>query len=165
VALRRPEEKSFAFPDGERAGIPVSWGDISTAWQSTRIPDITVYFPATGQLKQFARMNPVMRRLLASRPGQAWLKRKIDKRPPGPTPEQRAKAYAEILGVARDEAGKEARSLLRTPDGYTLTAMTTLEIVKRITDGAAKPGFQTPSRLFGADFITEFDGCELRDLE
>ena len=165
VALRQPGEKSFAFPDGEKAGIPVSWGDVSTAWHSTGIPDITVYFPAAGQLKKLAQMKPLMRWLMASAPGQAWLKRKIDQRPPGPTPEQRAKAHAELLGLVRNEAGKEARSLLKTPDGYTLTAMTTLEIVKRTTDGAAQPGFQTPSRLFGADFITEFDGCERQDLE
>jgi len=163
--LAQPEEKAFAFPDGEKAGIPVSWGDVSTAWQSTGIPDITVYFPAAGPLKKLARLNPLMRLLLSSAPGQAWRKRKIDTRPPGPPPEPRAKAFAEILGVVRNAAGKEMRSLLKTPDGYTLTAMTTLEIVKRITDGAAKPGFQTPSRLFGADFITEFDGCELRDLK
>jgi len=165
VALRQPEEKTFALPDGEKPGVAVSWGDVSTAYHSTGIPDVTVFFPATGPLKKMAKMNPVMRRILGSRLGQAWLKRKIDQRPPGPTPEQRQKAHADILGEARDSGGKLARSLLRTPDGYTLTAMTTLEIAKRLESGAAQPGFQTPSKIFGADFIVEFDGCQRTDLD
>ena len=55
-------------------------------------------------------------------------------------------------------------SRLRTPEGYTLTAMTSLEIVRRVLAGDAKPGFQTPSSVFGADFITEFDGCVRTDI-
>jgi len=165
VALKRGEEKAFQFPEGEKRGIPVSWGDVSTVWHSTDIPDITVYFPATGRLKKLAQLNPLMRLLLASAPGQAWLKRNIDSRPPGPSAESRAKAHAEILGVARNAAGEKVQSLLRTPDGYTLTAMTTLEIVKRLPEGAAEPGFQTPSKLFGPDFITEFNGCERQDFD
>jgi short subunit dehydrogenase-like uncharacterized protein len=55
-------------------------------------------------------------------------------------------------------------SRLLTPEGYTLTAMTSLEIVRRILAGEAMPGFQTPSRVFGADFISGFDGCGREDL-
>lgn len=165
VDLAEPVEKAFPFPGGSKAGISVSWGDVSTAFHSTGIPDITVFFEAVGPIRQMARMNPLLRRLLATRTGQAYLKRKIDKRPPGPTPEQRARSFSEILGVARDRAGRELRSLLRTPEGYTLTAMTTLEILRRLDDGAARPGFQTPSLLFGAGFISGFDGCRLEDLD
>jgi short subunit dehydrogenase-like uncharacterized protein len=52
---------------------------------------------------------------------------------------------------------------LRTPEGYTLTANTALEMAKRVGEGAAKPGFQTPSRAFGADFVLEFEGVHRFD--
>lgn len=165
LRLTPPEEKTFAFPKGEKRGLSVSWGDVSTAYHTTGIADITVFFEASGQMKKMANMNPVMRWLLGTGPGQNWLKSKIDQRPPGPTPEQRAKGYSEILGVVRDGAGNEMRSFLTTPEGYSLTAWTTMEIVKRLGAGAAKPGFQTPAGLFGADFILDFDRCERQDLE
>lgn len=165
VPLTPPEEKTFAFPKGDKHGLSVSWGDVSTACHTTGIADITVFFEASGQMKKMANMNPVMRWLLGTGPGQSWLKSKIDQRPPGPTPEQRAKGYSEILGVVRDEAGNEMRSFLTTPEGYTLTSLTTLEIIKRLEAGAAKPGFRTPAGLFGADFILDFDRCERQDLE
>ncbi|RMF15083.1 MAG: saccharopine dehydrogenase, partial [Alphaproteobacteria bacterium] len=77
-----------------------------------------------------------------------------------------AKSHALLLAEAEDPQGQHARSLLRTPEGYTLTAMTSLEIARRILEeDAARPGFHTPGGLFGPDFILEFDGCERRDLE
>lgn len=56
------------------------------------------------------------------------------------------------------------RSRLETPEGYTLTAETGLEIAQRAASGEMTPGFQTPSRAYGADFITEFDGVRREDL-
>jgi hypothetical protein len=44
-------------------------------------------------------------------------------------------------------------SRLRGPDGYHWTVQTALAVVARVLDGAAVSGFQTPSRLFGADFV------------
>ena len=52
----------------------------------------------------------------------------------------------------------------RTGEGYTLTAMTALEIAKRVTSGEFKPGFQTPSLMFGPDFILGFDGVRREEL-
>jgi hypothetical protein len=36
--------------------------------------------------------------------------------------------------------------------------------MKRILSGELKPGFQTPSLAYGADFILQFDGFEREDL-
>ncbi len=166
VGLRRPPRRDFEI-DGRRvAAIAVSWGDVATAWHTTGIPDITVHFEATGAVKKIAELNPFVRWLLSTSIGQRHLKNAIERLPPGPTPEQRAKSHALLLAEARDEAGNGARSLLRTPEGYTLTAMTSLEIARRVVEEkAAEPGFRTPAGLFGADFILEFDGCRREDLD
>jgi short subunit dehydrogenase-like uncharacterized protein len=53
---------------------------------------------------------------------------------------------------------------LRTSQGYLLTAQTATEIARRVVAGEAKPGFQTPSLVFGCDFILQFDGAKREDL-
>ena len=55
-------------------------------------------------------------------------------------------------------------SRLEAPDGYTLTAKTAVLAARAVTDGGAVPGFQTPSRAFGVDFILRVPGCTWMDL-
>jgi short subunit dehydrogenase-like uncharacterized protein len=49
---------------------------------------------------------------------------------------------------------------LTVGEGYSLTAECAVESAIRVGD--VTPGFQTPATAFGADYITEFDGCTLR---
>jgi short subunit dehydrogenase-like uncharacterized protein len=69
-----------------------------------------------------------------------------------------------MWGEVRDPAGQMAAARLRTPEGYTLTALTAVACVERVLAGRAPPGFQTPSRAYGADFILEIDGVRRDDL-
>jgi len=52
-----------------------------------------------------------------------------------------------------DAAGQRRVSRLRTPDGYTLTALTAVAIVEKVLAGQLTPGFQTPSLAYGPDLI------------
>jgi len=56
------------------------------------------------------------------------------------------------------------RAKLKTPEAYHLTALTSVEIMKRILDDNYKAGFQTPSKMYGADFILQFVGVMREDL-
>jgi short subunit dehydrogenase-like uncharacterized protein len=84
--------------------------------------------------------------------------------PPGPSEERRKGAFAVMVGEVTDEAGGRAVSRLQTPEGYTLTALTTVEIMKRILAGDLAAGFQTPSRAYGPDFILGFEGTQRVDM-
>jgi hypothetical protein len=53
---------------------------------------------------------------------------------------------------------------LITPEGYTCTALTSIEIMKRILNKEWKPGFQTPSLAYGSNFIMQFEGVRREDL-
>jgi short subunit dehydrogenase-like uncharacterized protein len=55
-------------------------------------------------------------------------------------------------------------SLLQCPEGYTLTALTALAIVEKVLAGQVSPGFQTPSRVYGADLILEIEGVVRSDI-
>jgi short subunit dehydrogenase-like uncharacterized protein len=83
---------------------------------------------------------------------------------PGPKEERRKKGFAIFIGEATDPHGGRAVSKLLTPEGYTCTALTTVEIMKRILAGDFKAGFQTPSLAYGAGFILQFDGVKREDI-
>ncbi len=152
------------FGDKVRLTATIPWGDVSTAFHSTGITDIEVYVampPSTVRSLRFSRwIAPLLR--------TAWVRGRlvdaIRRRAPGPTPAERARATAALWGEARDESGMTVASRLRTPDGYTLTAKTAVLAARRVEAGGAVPGFQTPSRAFGADFILEVPGCTRTDL-
>src|SRR4029079_19295883 len=128
-------------------------GDVSTAWHSTHIPDIEVYFEATRMLSAMSALSARARWLMRRKAVKNWLKRQVEKQPEGPSDSRRAADRASILAIAENPAGKRVRALLQTPEGYTLTAQTALEAALRLARGEGRPGFQTPSRQFGADFI------------
>jgi short subunit dehydrogenase-like uncharacterized protein len=151
------------FGRGPKKTMAIPWGDISTAYHSTGIPSIETYMSlppvAIRAQKVVARLGWLMR----SGPVQRLLRRRVEAAPAGPTAEQRASGITLVWGEAR--AGDRAvQARLKTPEGYTLTARTSLEIARRIADGQVEPGFRTPSKLFGADFILEFEGVERTEL-
>ena len=69
-----------------------------------------------------------------------------------------------LVGQARNKTGQTVRARLRTPEGYSLTAATAFDAARRVAAGEVKPGFQTPSLAFGADYILSFDGVTREDL-
>lgn len=154
----------FDFGKGPRPGLAVSWGDVSTAYYSTGIENIEVYFKASAQLKNMSSFTRYMGWLLKSSPVQSFLKSMIDRKPAGPTAAERESRQTILLGMAEDAQGKKVTSRLVTPEAYKLTYMTTLAIARQVLAGRFKPGFQTPSLAYGADFILKMDGVTREDL-
>jgi short subunit dehydrogenase-like uncharacterized protein len=61
--------------------------------------------------------------------------------------------------------GNRAVARLHTPEAYQTTALTALAAVEKVLAGEAAPGFQTPAKAFGADFILEIEGVTREDVE
>jgi len=152
------------FGDGAVTAATIPWGDVATAWYSTGIPDIEVYAALPVAAIRALRLSRHLGWLLGSAPVQALLRRRVRAGPAGPDAAQRQRSPAFLWGEAADHAGNAVRARLRTPNGYTLTAMTAVEIARRVVEGGARPGFHTPSRAFGADFILEFEGTAREEL-
>jgi short subunit dehydrogenase-like uncharacterized protein len=156
--------REIDFGRGPRTAILMPWGDVSTAYHSTGIPNIEVYmtFPAAmTRALQAARYFGWLMGL----PGvMSLLKQRVLSGPPGPSDEERAKGMSLLWGLVEDDIGGRAESRLQTPEGYTLTALSSLLIVRKVLAGQAKPGFQTPSSAFGPDLILEIPGVERQDL-
>ena len=151
------------FGLGPTMAMTIPWGDVSTAWHSTGIPDIEVFMAAPVSVRIMARLTRGMNWLLKSGFVQRRLDRKIAAAPAGPSEAQRERGVSLVWGEALDDRRCKVTSRLRGPEGYTLTALTALAIAERVVAGEARPGFQTPARMFGADFILGVPGVERVD--
>jgi short subunit dehydrogenase-like uncharacterized protein len=144
--------KTIPFPDKPRLAMTIPWGDVFTAYLSTGIPNIEVYMAVgAGAIAASKRMN-LLAPLLGLSPVQSFLKWRVGKSIHGPGPEERARDRSMLWGRVVKGA-REVTGTLDTLEGYTLTAETTVASLKRVLEGAVKPGAHTPSQAFGAGFI------------
>ena len=165
VELKAAPRASADFGSGPRPTVGISWGDVATAYHSTGVADIAVFFEADPAMRIMAGLPVPVKRFLSLRPMRRILKSQIDKHlPPGPTPEQRASGSTVIVAEAWNAAAERVTSRLVTPEPYALTASTVIEIVRRALSGGSTAGFQTPSKAFGPDFMLAFDGVRRKDL-
>jgi short subunit dehydrogenase-like uncharacterized protein len=158
------EAGSCDFGDGEKPTIQVSWGDVAKAFYSTGVPNIEVQFEASPAIRAIARTPWFVKSFLGLGFMQSLLKVQVDRMPEGPSEAARRAGSAVMVGVARNDKGETVRSRIKTPEGYSLTAATAFDIARRAAAREAMPGFQTPSRVFGADYILGFDGVSRQDL-
>jgi short subunit dehydrogenase-like uncharacterized protein len=157
------QTRTIDFGRGPVPAMTIPWGDVSTAYRSTGIPDIEVYVAtSTGQRLLVKAMRP-FGWLLGSAAVQRLLKRRIQAGPPGPSDEERQRGRSLLWGEVTDDAGRRAVARLRGPEGYTLTVLASLAILDRVLNGQAPPGFQTPSLAYGPDFVLEIPGVERID--
>lgn len=156
--------RELDFGDGPQTAITIPWGDVSTAYYTTGVPNIETYATvptrAVPIIKRTRRIVP----LLGRSPIQWGLKTLVDLAVSGPSRKDRSQGTCRIVGIAEDEEGNSATARLYTPNAYELTVQTAAEITKRTLSGDISPGFQTPASAFGTDFILEFDGVEREDL-
>ena len=152
------DARKFEFTCGSRWAMTIPWGDVSTAFHTTGIPNIRVYSGAPpSAIKRMRRMRPFLP--LAGltplkRAAQWWIGRTVT----GPDEEVRRTARMSLWGEVRNNAGEERRATAETPEGYAFTAMSSIEAAARVLDGTVGPGAWTPARAFGADLVFELPG-------
>jgi short subunit dehydrogenase-like uncharacterized protein len=156
--------RAFDFGRGPVTCVNVQWGDVATAFHSTGIPNIEVYFALPAGVRNLARASHYVRPILAAAPVQRLARALVHAGVSGPDAATREHGLAVIHGEVWDDAGWQAGARLRTPEGYQLTTQTALALAERVLAGQAVPGFQTPSRLCGPDFILEFAGVARVDV-
>jgi short subunit dehydrogenase-like uncharacterized protein len=153
------------FGRGPVKVVSVGWGDVSTSYYSTGVPNIETYFAFPRFAISFLKLSRTIGPLVYSRPVRNLLKWLIGYViPSGPSRDKNENGFSLMVGEMRD-ADQVVRAKLRTSEGYRCTALTTVEIMKRILNGDCKPGFQTPSLAYDADFILQFDGVQREDLK
>lgn len=156
---------AFDYGAGPRLSLNISWGDVSSAFYTTGIPNIEVYFEATPMLRLMLMASRHLGRILSTGPWQTWLKACADLLPEGDSEEERAEVAMVIVAEAEDGAGRHVAARLRTPEAYAFSGITAAAIAQRVLQGDLEIGFQTPARLYGPDFVLSFAGVDRQDLE
>jgi short subunit dehydrogenase-like uncharacterized protein len=157
--------RAIDFGDGRpRSAATIPWGDVSTAWHSTGIPDVEVYMTVSGALRRAMRLSRWLAPVLAAAPVRRFAARRVRARAPGPSDAARARGASLLWGEAVAADGRRVEARLQGPEGYTLTAMSAVRLAERALAGQAPPGFQTPSRAYGADVVLEIPGVVRTDV-
>ena len=152
------------YGDGPQLAVTIPWGDVSTAWYTTGIPDIEVYSAMGRSQLRALKVSNWIGPILRMGPVQRMLKRKIDSAPAGPSASTRERTTSEVWGEARAADGRSVRGRIRGPNGYTLTAMTAVAIAERVVAGDITAGFRTPGGALGPDFVLGIPGVSRTEL-
>ncbi|MDS0221370.1 saccharopine dehydrogenase NADP-binding domain-containing protein [Haloarcula sp. S1AR25-5A] len=157
-------EIDFGWGHDDMHAVSIPWGDVSTAYHTTGIPNVTVYMSMPPAMARQQRFAGLFAPALGFPPVQATLKWLIEQTMDGPDAEERASDPTFVWGEARTDDGDRVESRLRGPHTYDLTAATAVEITERVLDGDAPAGFQTPAGAYGPDLILAIDGVEREDV-
>jgi short subunit dehydrogenase-like uncharacterized protein len=150
------------FPASKQKSFMMSipWGDISTAYFSTGIPNIETYTGISKATWVFLKFQRLFNWLLRTRFVRGIITKIINSKSPGPGDDRRNKAVSLIRGKVTNGQGKSITAIMRCPEAYSLTALTVLLIAQKILNGDYKPGYQTPASAYGEDLIMEIEGVE-----
>lgn len=155
------EGRVFDFGTKQLFCMTIPWGDVSTAYHTTGIPNIKVFtgVPKSSYniMKFQSLFNPIVRTEFIKKQIQHY----VDKKIVGPSQEQREKGKSLIYGKATNAKGETAEARLQTAEGYLLTAEMSLIIAEKVlADKTLKPGYHTPAELFGYELVLEMPGTK-----
>ncbi len=158
-------ERRIDFGAGVKLAMTIPWGDVSTAFHTTGIPNIEVYVPISpARLRGLRRLNR-LRWLLGTPIVQRWLKRRVDRQPPGPSADERATTPTCVWGEARDAAGRLVTARVQTANGYSVTVNAALGVTERLLARPTAPGATTPARLMGARYVEMLPGSGILRID
>jgi saccharopine dehydrogenase (NAD+, L-lysine-forming) len=158
------------LPDGgtlRRWVMTIPWGDVSTAFHTTGIPNIRVYSGAPPKtIRRLRRLRPLLP-LLGWAPLKALQLRLAERHfaeHRGPDAAARASGCVHVWGRATAPDGRSAVASLTAPEGYELTVRAALECLRRVLAGDAEPGAHTPAGVFGPELVESIEGVVLGEL-
>ena len=153
------------FGDGEKLAMTIPWGDVSTAFHTTGIPDIEVLVPASPRLIALARRANWIRPLLAMKWLQKFAQARIAKSVKGPSEAQRDAMPTFVWGEVTNARGERRTARIRTANGYSLTIDGALYVVGHLLANSPLPGAYTPSKLLGPALIGLLPGSGELDIK
>ncbi len=150
--------RDIDYGKGVRQSMSVSWGDISTAYYTTGVGNITVYWPASDDMirkfKTAARIRPLLRLGWVQR----LIKKQIERRVHGPSRAQRDSRCVYVWGEVRNAAGQTVSARMTTANGYTVTQLAPVAIIEHLLATDVEAGSTTPALLMGKDFASRLPG-------
>ena len=152
------EIRDIDYGKGSRQSMSVSWGDVSTAYYTTGIENITVYWPANDSMIRQIRFSRLLQPFLRLRLVQKLIKGQIEKRVEGPSQETRDQQQVHVWGEVRNARGQTVSARITTANGYTVTQLAPVAIIEHLLQHHVTVGCTTPAVLMGKDFASQLAG-------
>lgn len=144
--------------DYHRLAMSIPWGDVSTAYYTTGIPNIITYTKVSSGTYRSTKWLPYIGWLLRLPWVRSIARRKVNKGPAGPNDQEREEGRSLVWGQITAENGDTRSARFSGPEGYTLTAHSSLIITRKVLNEEVYPGFQTPAGAYGEDLVMEIAG-------
>ncbi len=146
------------FGEGTKTAVTIPWGDVSTAFHTTGIPEIEVYAPVPAEAVKWIKILRFFRPLVFLAPVRKGLETLIRARVKGPSVSERKNARVNLWAKAIGPDGRSRTAFLKTANGYDVTIHGSLGVVEKLLKISAPPGVYTPSRLMGTRYVCELPG-------
>jgi short subunit dehydrogenase-like uncharacterized protein len=151
--------KILVHPNGKSyLAVSVPWGDLSVAYRTTGIPNITSYMAVHPVLVALGRIgHPLGKILLKNTMIRSFAKDMVERfaNPPDENKRETEKTY--IWAKATNSSGQSAEAWIETLEPYQFTAKVAILAVEQVE--ALQPiGALTPAQAFGMDFTLEVEG-------
>lgn len=149
--------RKIDFGDGLKPAMTIPWGDVATAYYSTRIPNVAVYMPMPPvRIRQVKWLNWI-RPVFGLSPVKNFLKARAG-RVRGPDAATRARYGTYVWGEVCNEAGAVRVGRVHVANGYDVTIHASLALARKLLGEPPEGGAYTPSKLAGAGFVEQLPG-------
>jgi len=146
------------FGDGEKLAMTIPWGDVSTAYATTGIPNIEVYIPGSPAMVAWLRRANRLKWLIGTGLAQRFMKRRIEKTVKGPSAAKRDAHPTFVWGEVTNSRGDQRTARIKTANGYSLTVTGALAVAEHLLANNVPGGVYTPAKLVGPDLVTRLPG-------
>lgn len=133
--------KRVQMPHGEFSAMAIPWGDVSTAYRTTGIPNITAYMVASqSQIRALKLLGYPLQWALKMDSLRGWVSQQIDRHVPGPSQHTRQTGRTYVYARADAPDGFFSEAWLECVEGYRFTAMAAILATSKVLDGAYQGG-------------------------
>jgi len=167
IITKAPEFETLEIIEGKKTTVcTVSWGDVSTGFHSTKVPNIKVFIPMPKYFMLLYYYVLSYFFLIFRFVGWAIIAL-VDKCYDGPDLESTKDARVYFYGRAINEKGEKVEGRLNIHEGYRFTADSTILIFEKILtqEKNSESGYKTPSLLFGSGLIDEIEGVKISNIK
>lgn len=155
--------KRLRFMHGYFDVMPIPWGDLSTAYRTTAIPNITTYMALPSTVMTLASWTSgISQTLMANKVVQRMAKSAVGLFIDGPDEKHRQSARSYVVARAYDDRGGVAEGWLDTIEAYEFTAIASLLAVEQTLERRIA-GALSPALAFGKDFVLSIEGTRRLD--
>ena len=152
--------KWIDFGKLKQFAMTIPWGDISTAYTTTGIPNIETYAGASKSAYYLMKLQFLFNPILRTKFVKNFLQKYVDDKITGPDESHFQNGKSLIWGKVTNEKGETVEGRIETLEGYRLTAEASVLITQKVLQLKGVSGYKTPAGLFGHELILEIEGSK-----